>query len=94
MPHLVQVQAEFDDWRRFMIVGVTAGSRRDAEKVADDCDLNFLLLANATADCEAYGVRLVWGSTFYLVNPSGRIVASGLTACEERLRAELEPGSR
>ncbi len=84
----MQVQDTYRD-RSFSIVGVTDVDVATAQAFAREHALNFPVLANGKAVREAYGVDLVWGSTFFLIDPAGTIVAQGLEECEERLAMEL-----
>jgi len=88
MPHLVQVQNEYAK-HSFSIVASTDDSVELTQAFADEHAINFPILADAPAVREAYGVGLIWGSSFFLVDPEGQIVAQDLDACEARLAEEL-----
>jgi peroxiredoxin len=90
MPHLVKVQENYGS-QSFSIVGVTDVDEETAQRFANDQKLNFPILANGEAVREAYGVDLVWGSTFFLIGPDGTIEEQGLDASEVRLGIELGP---
>lgn len=88
MPHLVQVQENYGS-QSFSIIGITDESTESAQRFAEQQKLNFPVLADAGTVRDAYGVGLVWGSSFFLVDPKGEIVEQGLDACEIRLGQEL-----
>ena len=88
MPHLVQVQQSYRD-QGFSIVAVTDVERDVAKRFALDNGLNFPILSEAEPVREAYGVDLIWGSAFFLVDPTGTIVEQGLDDCLARVEAEL-----
>lgn len=88
MPHLVQVQETYAK-QSFSMVGLTDVDPETARAFAREYELNFPVLANGEAVREAYGVDLVWGSSFFLIDPEGTIVAQGLDDCEERLAREF-----
>ena len=41
-------------------------------------DLPYPLLAEAQPLLDAYGIELIWGSVFYLIDPDGRVLAADL----------------
>lgn len=90
MPHLVQVQDNYGS-QSFSIIGVTDESTESAQRFAERQKLNFPVLADAEPVRDAFGVGLVWGSSFFLIGPDGTIVEQGLDACEVRLGLELGP---
>ena len=77
MPALVKLQDEYADLP-LIVIAVTTSDKQTARLFSVDYKLNYAILANAEADHEAYGVDLVWGSTIYLIDPEGKIVARGL----------------
>ncbi len=72
------------------VVGVTAASREDVERFVLEDGGRYPVLANADAERDAWGVSMVWGSVYYLVDPRGLIVVEGLDAAEAHLRAEFD----
>ena len=90
MPHLVQVQENYGS-QSFSIIGITDESTESAQRFAEQQQLNFPILADAGKVRDAYGVGLVWGSSFFLIDPNGEIVEQGLDASEIRIGQELGP---
>ena len=88
MPHLVQVQEKYGE-SSFRVVGVTQAAVLQAEQFMADQALNFPLLAGTELNAENFGVKVIWGSVFYLVDPEGRIVAGSLRSAEHVLEEEL-----
>jgi len=84
MPRLVGMQTEYEDMK-LSVLGVTDADRALAQNFSEQHQLNFDILAEAPRTREAFGVQMVWGSTHYLVDPSGVIVAKGLDGAEEFL---------
>ncbi len=82
----MQAQNEFGSGE-FTVVGVTPGTAEDVTRVAAAERMNYPVFADAPKTTRAFGVRLIWGSTFYLVDPSNKIVARGLDDAEAHLRA-------
>ena len=89
MPHLVQVQEKYGE-SSFRVVGVTQATVLQAEKFMADQTLNFPLLAGTEENAENFGVKAIWGSVFYLVDPQGQIVAGSLKSAERVLEDQLE----
>jgi peroxiredoxin len=88
MPHLVQVQRDYED-ESFSIILVTKATAVEMRAFADRHELNFPVLAEAHETLDAFGVSMIWGSEFYLVDPQGYVVARGVGEAEERLAREL-----
>ena len=89
MPHLVQVQEKYGE-SSFQVVGVTQATVLQAEKFMTDQALNFPLLAGAQENAENFGVKAIWGSVIYLIDPEGQIVAGSLRSAERVLEKELQ----
>ncbi len=89
MPHLVQVQEKYGE-SSFRVVGVTQATVLQAEKFMIDQALNFPLLAGTEENAENFGVKAIWGSVFFLVDPEGQIVAGSLRSAERVLEKELQ----
>ena len=73
----------------FTLVTVTDAPADEAAAFAFEERVTFPVLAGAALTRAAYGVDLIWGSTFFLVDPAGEIVATELEQAEERLAEEL-----
>jgi len=84
MPRLVEMQEEYADLN-LHVLGVTDADAGSSRAFAENNGLNFPLLAEAPQTRKAFGVEMVWGSTHYLVDPSGKLVAKGLDDAEESL---------
>ncbi|MEM1452534.1 MAG: redoxin domain-containing protein [Planctomycetota bacterium] len=84
MPRLVEAQTRFGS-AEFTVLGITDASEETAADFSEREGLNFPVLVSADEVRRALGVRLVWGSTFYLVDPERAIVESGLEESLERL---------
>ena len=89
MPHLVQVQEQYGE-SSFRVVGVTQATVLEAEKFMAEQALNFSLLAGTEENAESFGVKMIWGSVFYLVDPEGQIVAGSLKSAERVLEEQFE----
>ncbi len=89
MPHLVEVQEELGS-ESFSLVGVTDAGLEEVEEFAREFELNFPILCDAEAVGEAYGVDLIWGSVFYLVDPERRIVADALVDALRIVRERVD----
>jgi peroxiredoxin len=87
-PHLVEVQDTYKA-KGLRLIGVTKATREDTRRFGADQKVNYALLAEAEADQLAYGVKLVWGTRYFLVDPDGTVVAQELDVIEQRLAAEL-----
>ena len=88
-PRVAQLRDEFLP-HGVLVVGVTSASREDAQEFIEDAGGQYPVLANGSTDRDAWGVDLIWGSIFYLINPHGIIVLEGLDAAEARLRTEFD----
>ena len=90
MRHLVRVQEERggDD---FIVVGITDAPADQIEEFRDEHGLNFPVLSEAASTREAFGIEMIWGSEFYLVDPQERIVARGFDASLDELDVRLGP---
>jgi peroxiredoxin len=84
MPRLVEMQEEYAELN-VQLLGITDAQQGTMAAFTEEHHLNFPLLANAPKTREAFGVNMVWGSTHYLMDPSGKVVAKGLDAAQERL---------
>jgi hypothetical protein len=84
----VEVQERFEG-ESFSVVGVTHASEEEARAFLEEHEPNYPVALVGEEDFAAFGVELVWGSTFYLVSPEGLLVAEGLGDCEARLEEEL-----
>ncbi len=89
----MQMQQEYGE-QGLAVVGVTEVDREMARQFVDDFELNYAVLAEASSTQDAYGVKFVWGSAVYLVDPSGTIEAQGLDSVSEYLRERLGQESR
>ena len=69
------------------LVGLADASVETIERYRVEQDIEFPILANATAQRKQWGVRMIWGNVVRLVNPEGRIVAEGLKGVGRALAA-------
>ena len=90
MPDLVEVQETYKS-RRFTVIAVTDASKADAERFAEEFSVNFPVVYDAAIDLQNFGVRMIWGSTYYLVGPDRTVVASGLDQCQRVLSDRSDP---
>ena len=74
---------------RFTVIGVTDASEAQARDVVEAFEVNYPLLYAAEAERRAYGVRTIWGSVTFLVDPRGEVVARGLAEAEGILAERL-----
>ena len=88
MPHLVQVQEELGG-PDFSLLAITDAPAEEMAAFRERHELNFPILSEAVATREAFGIDLIWGSVFYLVDPEGRVVEDGLERSVERVEDEL-----
>ncbi len=70
------------------IAGVTDASRKDVEIFIHDHATNFPVLAEAKADREAFGISMIWGSVFFLIDDGGNVVSQDLDEIERLVREE------
>jgi len=84
MPRLVEMQEEYADLN-LRVRGVSDADAGSIRSFSEQHGLNFELLASAPETRKAFGVEMVWGSTHYLVNPAGQVVAKGLNGAAEVL---------
>ena len=79
-----------DDFRAdgLVVIGVTDDSVEAARTFAKDHEINYAVLAGTEENAKAYGVDFIWGSTIYLVDPDGKIVARGIAEARKVLEAE------
>ena len=87
MPHLVQVHESWSG-AAFEVVGVSESSADDVAHLQRELALPFGTVAESRAR-DDFGIALIWGSVFLLVDPEGVVRADTLAGAEERLRAEL-----
>ena len=73
------------------MLGVTDHDEAAVRQFATAWQVNYPIAFAAERDREAFGIEMVWGSTFYLVDPFGRIVESGFEACMETLAERFGP---
>ncbi len=78
--------------KSFTVLGVTDANREETLGLAREHSLNFPLLVGAEATRESYGIDMVRGSIFYLVDSESRIVADGLGDLEEALAEAFAQG--
>ena len=88
MPHLVEMQNAYAK-KNFTVIGVTAAAREQVAAFGGEQNVNYPMLAAAQADQDAYGVSLVWGTMFFLINPKGEIVSQDLKQIEKQLANKL-----
>ncbi len=88
MPDLVQIAARFAP-HGVRVLGVTGAPAERVEPFRQQTGAGYPILTGAWASFGDYGVRSV--PVNYLVDPEGRIVASGLEDAVELL-AERFPG--
>ena len=67
------------------VLGITDASFASAQAFMEDEGLNFPILAQAPATREAFGVAMIWGSTYYLIDAEGRVICKGLDSAQEYL---------
>lgn len=84
MPRLVEMQEEYSDLN-LRLLGVSDADAGSLRSFSEQHGLNFELLASAPKTRKAFGVEMVWGSTHYLVDPAGQVVAKGLDGAAEVL---------
>ena len=78
IPRLVQVHSQLA--ANTSLVGIATASEFELFQFAKEYALEFPLLADGESLMDAYGIDLIWGSVFYLVDAQGAVLA-----------AELEP---
>ena len=85
IPRLVQVHSELP--ADTALVGIAAGPEFELFQFAQEHRLPFPILAEAEPLMDAYGIDLIWGSVFYLVDAEARVLAADL---EPSIAAALE----
>jgi len=94
MPRLVEMQEEYADLN-LRVQGVSDADAGSLQYFSEQHALNFELLASAPKTRKAFGVEMVWGSTHYLVDPMGQVVAKGLDGAAAALdKAALNPPAK
>jgi peroxiredoxin len=88
VPHLVEVQEQYKA-KGLKVIGITKATREDVARFDKEQGVSYWLLAEADKDQLAYGVKLVWGTMYFLVDPEGQIVSQDLQVIEQRLATEL-----
>jgi len=73
VPHLVEMQERYEG--QLVVIGVTAADVEEAKAFAREHGATYPILADADQTREVYGIRVIWGSAAYLIDPQGRIVA-------------------
>ncbi len=81
------MQEQYSD-RGLVIAGVTDASREDVEGFIHEHATNFPVLAEAEADREAFGVSMIWGSEFFLLDDGGNILSQDLDEIERMVQGE------
>ena len=81
------MQARYAD-DNVAVVGVAGAARADVEAFRVAHGVTYPLLADADADLEAFGVRMIWGSEIYLLDSDGKILARGMDDVDAALAAE------
>ena len=79
------MQNEFGE-SNVAVIGMTEVPLAEATTFRKDFQVNYAVLANATASFEKYGISTVWTAPVYLVNPEGEIVGRGFDESEKILR--------
>ena len=74
IPRLVQAHTELP--ADTALVGIAAGPEFELFQFAREHRLPYPILAEAEPLMDAYGIDLIWGSVFYLVDPEGRVLAA------------------
>lgn len=69
----------------FEVLGVTDADDVTVLDFVEEHQLNFPIQASAPLTRKAFGVAMIWGSTYYLVDPKGQIVGKGLDQAETHL---------
>lgn len=85
IPRLVQVHTELP--ADTALVGIATGPEFELFQFAQEHRLPYPILAEAGSLHEAYGIHLIWGSVFYLVDPASRVLEADL---EPSIAAALE----
>ncbi|MHC4375313.1 MAG: peroxiredoxin family protein [Planctomycetota bacterium] len=60
------------------LVGIAARPEFELFQFAQKHRLPYPILAEAEPLMDAYGIDLIWGSVFYLIDPEGRVLAADL----------------
>ena len=88
IPGLVEIQSQYGK-KNFTVIGATKADREFLTEFAKERQVTYPLLAEAQKDLEAYGVGLVWGTVFFLIDPQGQVVSQDLDEIKQRLSNEL-----
>ncbi|MHC4819386.1 MAG: peroxiredoxin family protein, partial [Planctomycetota bacterium] len=60
---------------KLVVIGVTATGADEARAFAREHGATYPILADADESRKVYGVKVIWGSAAYLIDPQGKIVA-------------------
>jgi len=88
VPDLVEIQSKYSN-KKFTVIGASKADHESLVAFAQQHSVTYPLLAEAAKDHEAYGVGLVWGTVFFLVDPEGKVVSQEIDAIKRRLAKEL-----
>lgn len=87
MPHLVEMAERYEG--KLVVIGVTAAGVAEALEFAQAHGATYPILAEADETRKVYGVKVIWGSAAYLIDPQGRIVADRYADLESALAGNL-----
>ncbi|MCA8938272.1 MAG: hypothetical protein KDB07_00565 [Planctomycetes bacterium] len=73
------------------MIGITDGSALNALNFGQQVRANYPIIPDGEEVRKRFGVRLIWGTVTYLVNPSGEIVSQSMGEFDAILERELAP---